>query len=88
MLQPRLLADGLPRRGHEMLFDAHTRALAALGGVAARGIYDNMNTAVDKVKNGKGQGKAGRIADSMLRLDAIILDEPGYLPFSQAGGAL
>lgn len=71
-----------------MLFDAHTRALAALGGVAARGIYDNMNTAVDKVKNGKGQGKAGRIADSMLRLDAIILDEPGYLPFSQAGGAL
>ena len=24
----------------------------------------------------------------MLRLDAIILDELGYLPFSQAGGAL
>jgi hypothetical protein len=28
-----------------MLFDAHTRSFAALGGVARRGIYDNMKTA-------------------------------------------
>ena len=40
-----------PSQGHEMLFDAHTRSFAALGGVARRGIYDNMKTAVDKVKN-------------------------------------
>ncbi|MBN9405358.1 MAG: IS21 family transposase [Burkholderiales bacterium] len=39
-----------PGQGHEMLFDAHTRAFQALGGVARRGIYDNMKTAVDKVK--------------------------------------
>ena len=38
-----------PTQGHEMLFDAHTRSFAALGGVARRGIYDNMKTAVDKV---------------------------------------
>ena len=38
-----------PSQGHEMLFDAHTRSFAALGGVARRGIYDNMKTAVDKV---------------------------------------
>ena len=44
-----------PSQGHEMLFDAHTRAFAALGGVARRGIYDNMKTAVDKVKKGKGR---------------------------------
>ncbi len=37
-----------PSQGHEMLFDAHTRSFAALGGVARRGIYDNMRTAVDK----------------------------------------
>ncbi len=37
-----------PSQGHEMLFDAHTRSFAALGGVARRGIYDNMHTAVDK----------------------------------------
>jgi transposase len=42
-----------PGQAHEMLFDAHTRALAALGGVARRGIYDNMRTAVDKVGKGK-----------------------------------
>ena len=37
---------------------------------------------------GKAQGKAGRIAPNLLRMDLIILDELGYLPFSQAGGAL
>jgi transposase len=44
-----------PSQGHEMLFDAHTRSFAALGGVARRGIYDNMRTAVDKVHKGKGR---------------------------------
>jgi transposase len=44
-----------PSQGHEMLFDAHTRSFSALGGVARRGIYDNMKTAVDKVKKGKGR---------------------------------
>ena len=29
-----------PSQGHEMLFDAHTRSFAALGGVARRGIYE------------------------------------------------
>lgn len=38
---------------HEMLFDAHARAFALLGGVPRRGIYDNMKTAVDKVGAGK-----------------------------------
>jgi transposase len=38
---------------HEMLFDAHNHAFATFGGVPARGIYDNMKTAVDKVKRGK-----------------------------------
>jgi hypothetical protein len=51
-----------PSQGHEMLFDAHTRSFAALGGVARRGIYDNMKTAVDKVQRGKG-GK-GRIVNA------------------------
>jgi hypothetical protein len=44
-----------PSQGHEMLFDAHTRSFAALGGITKRGIYDNMKTAVDKVKKGKGR---------------------------------
>ncbi len=51
-----------PSQGHEMLFDAHTRCFAALGGVARRGIYDNMKTAVDKVKKGKGRLVNARFA--------------------------
>ncbi len=51
-----------PSQGHEMLFDAHTRSFAALGGIARRGIYDNMKTAVDKVKKGKGRVVNARFA--------------------------
>ena len=51
-----------PSQGHEMLFDAHTRSFAALGGVSRRGIYDNMKTAVDKVKKGKGRIVNARFA--------------------------
>jgi DNA replication protein DnaC len=43
---------------------------------------------VNALEQEKAQGKAGRIAANMLRLDVVILDELGYLPFSQAGGAL
>ena len=43
---------------------------------------------VNALEQEKAQGKAGRIAASLLRMDAVILDELGYLPFSQAGGAL
>jgi transposase len=51
-----------PSQGHEMLFDAHTRSFAALGGIPRRGIYDNMRTAVDKVKKGKGRVVNARFA--------------------------
>jgi transposase len=51
-----------PSQGHEMLFDAHTRSFAALGGVPRRGIYDNMKTAVDKVEKGKGRVVNARFA--------------------------
>jgi hypothetical protein len=36
----------------------------------------------------KYEGKTGRIAQGLLRTDLVILDESGYLPFSQSGGAL
>jgi transposase len=49
------LLSAYPTQSHEMLFDAHTRAFTALGGVPKRGIYDNMKTAVDKVCKGKGR---------------------------------
>ena len=36
----------------------------------------------------KAQGKAGQQANRLMYVDLVILDEMGYLPFSQAGGAL
>ena len=51
-----------PSQGHEMLFDAHTRSFSALGGVARRGIYDNMRTAVDRVGRGKTRTVNARFA--------------------------
>jgi DNA replication protein DnaC len=32
--------------------------------------------------------RQGRIADQLTRMDFIILDELGYLPFAQSGGQL
>ena len=43
---------------------------------------------VNVLEKEKRDGNAGRIALSLLRMDLVILDELGYLPFSQAGGAL
>jgi transposase len=51
-----------PSQGHEMLFDAHTRSFNALGGVARRGIYDTMRTAVDRVGRGKTRTVNARFA--------------------------
>lgn len=33
-------------------------------------------------------GKTGRLAEQFTRLDLIVLDELGYLPFAQSGGQL
>jgi DNA replication protein DnaC len=33
-------------------------------------------------------GRPGRLADYLTRMDFIILDELGYLPFPQSGGQL
>ncbi len=42
-----------PRETQEMVFDAHDKAFAFFGGACARGIYDNMKTAVDTILVGK-----------------------------------
>jgi transposase len=42
-----------PRETQEMVFDAHDRAFALFKGACARGIYDNMKTAVETIFVGK-----------------------------------
>jgi DNA replication protein DnaC len=43
---------------------------------------------VNSLEQEKATGKQGRLALSLMQMDLVILDELGYLPFSQAGGAL
>ena len=70
---------------------SHLATALGVAGITRHGKRVRFYSTVDLVNSleqEKAQGKAGRIADSMLRLDAVILDELGYLPFSQVGGAL
>jgi DNA replication protein DnaC len=43
---------------------------------------------VNMLEQEKAMNKAGQLAERLLRLDLVILDELGYLPFSPSGGAL
>ena len=43
---------------------------------------------VNALEQEKAANKAGQIAERLIKLDLIILDELGYLPFSPSGGAL
>ncbi len=43
---------------------------------------------VNALEQEKALNKAGQLAERLVRLDVVILDELGYLPFSPSGGAL
>jgi DNA replication protein DnaC len=43
---------------------------------------------VNTLEQEKAAGRQGRLAYSLMHTDLVILDELGYLPFTQAGGAL
>ncbi|MDZ4155927.1 MAG: IS21-like element helper ATPase IstB [Methylococcales bacterium] len=43
---------------------------------------------VNTLEREKVAGKQGRLALSLMQMDLVILDELGYLPFSQTGSAL
>jgi DNA replication protein DnaC len=69
----------------------HLATAIAVSGIALHGKRVRFYSTVDLVnllEREKRDGKAGRIALSLMRMDLVILDELGYLPFSQTGGAL
>lgn len=43
---------------------------------------------VNLLEQEKAAGRAGRLVNQLMQLDLLILDELGYLPFAQSGGAL
>lgn len=67
--------------------------LAIALGVAAvhtgkRVRFHNAVDLVNQLEREKQQGKAGHLARQLVAMDAVILDELGYLPFPESGGAL
>lgn len=69
----------------------HLATAIAVSGITRHGKRARFHSTVDLVnllEREKQDGRAGRIEMSLKRMDLVILDELGYLPFSQAGGAL
>jgi DNA replication protein DnaC len=54
----------------------------------ARGRFFNVVDLVNKLEAEGRAGRQGRLADYLTRMDFVILDELGYLPFAQSGGQL
>ena len=50
--------------------------------------FFNVVDLVNKLETEVKLGRQGRIADAITRVDLLILDELGYLPFAQSGGQL
>ena len=53
-----------------------------------RGRFFNVVDLVNQLEQEKMAGKGGKLAESLCRLDVVVLDELGYLPFSKNGGQL
>ncbi len=56
------------------------------GGARAR--FYNVVDLVNRLEGEARATRQGRLADHLARLDLVILDELGYLPFAQSGGQL
>lgn len=71
--------------GKSLLAIAIARSLIRNG---SRGRFFNVVDLVNRLETETRGGKQGRMADYLTRLDFVILDELGYLPFAQSGGQL
>ncbi|MCZ8295478.1 MAG: IS21-like element helper ATPase IstB [Rhodobacteraceae bacterium] len=54
----------------------------------ARGRFFNVVDLVNRLETEARSGRQGRMADYLSRMDFIVLDELGYLPFAQSDGQL
>jgi len=71
--------------GKSHLAIAIARACIRGGG---RGRFFTVVDLVNRLEGEARSGRQGRIADHLTRLDFVVLDELGYLPFAQTGGQL
>jgi DNA replication protein DnaC len=66
-------------------------AIAIGANCVRNGVRVRFFTAVDLVNQLEAEaraGKAGKLADQLVRVDLVILDELGYLPFPVSGGQM
>ncbi len=66
----------------------HLATALGVSGITHHGKRVRFYSTVDLVnllEQEKAAGKAGKLAFALMRMDLVILDELGYLPFSQAG---
>jgi DNA replication protein DnaC len=54
----------------------------------ARARFFNVVDLVNRLEQEGRLGKPGVLAGQLARLDLVVLDELGYLPFAQTGGQL
>ena len=83
--QRNIVLIGGTGTGKTHLAIAIGRALIRTG---IRGRFFNVVDLVNRLETEARGGKQGRMADYLTRLDFVILDELGYLPFAQSGGQL
>lgn len=70
---------------------SHLATALAVSGITQHGKRVRFFSTIELVNAlelEKAAGKQGRLALSLMQMDLVILDELGYLPFSQVGGAL
>ena len=73
------------KRPRASLAIAMARALIRDG---KRGRFFNVVELVNKLEAEGRAGRQGRMAEYLGRMDFVVLDELGYLPFAQSGGQL
>jgi DNA replication protein DnaC len=54
----------------------------------ARGRFYTVVDLVNRLENEARANRQGRLAEYLTRMDLVVLDELGYLPFAQTGGQL
>jgi DNA replication protein DnaC len=53
-----------------------------------KGRFFNLVDLVNRLEQEKLNNRGGKLAESLIRMDFVVLDELGYLPFSKSGGQL
>ena len=93
----QLASAGFMETAHNLILVGGTGTgkthLATAIGVAAihqgkRVRFYNAVDLVNQLEREKSRGKVGNLAKQLCLVDAVILDELGYLPFPASGGAL